>query len=112
MVKVWNLNTLAKFSGKQGPLNIPDELNTVKQDLLKTNRYELVLVCLESGQTIPPHPESDGACFYVIDGKGTFTVGSEQFDLARGEMIFAPANEIRGILSKEKLTVLGIHDTH
>jgi quercetin dioxygenase-like cupin family protein len=29
----------------------------VKKDLLKTHWFNVVLVCLEAGQEIPPHPE-------------------------------------------------------
>jgi len=32
--------------------------------------------------------------------------------LAGGEMIFAPAGEARGILSRERLTMMGIQDPH
>jgi quercetin dioxygenase-like cupin family protein len=41
-----------------------------------------------------------GVCFYVIDGKGTFTVGDEQIHIGQGSMIFAPAGVARGIKSK------------
>ncbi|MCJ7762494.1 cupin domain-containing protein [Candidatus Bathyarchaeota archaeon] len=112
MAKVFNLNTLAEFSRKEGLLNKPEDLRAVKQDLLKTGSFNVALICFEAGQEIPPHPEPYGVCFYVIKGKGEFTVGSEQFELASGEMIFAQANEARGILSKERLTLLGVQDPH
>ena len=93
-------------------LKIPEDLGAVKKDLLKTGNFNVALICLETGQEIPSHPEPYGVCFYVINGKGTFTVGSEQFELASGEMIYAQANEARGIQSKERLTLLGIQDAH
>ncbi len=112
MTKIFNLKELAEFSNNQGALNIPEGLGAVKKDLLKTGSFNVALICLEAGQEIPPHPEPYAVCFYVIAGRGAFTVGNEQFELASGKMIFAQANEVRGIQSKERLTLLGIQDAH
>ena len=112
MTSVFDLNKLAEFSQKQGLLNTTEDRRQVKRDVLKTSSFNLVLICLEAGQEIPSRPEPYGVCFYVIDGKGTFTVGNEQVELTRGGLVFAPANEARGILSKERLTLLGIQDSH
>jgi len=49
----------------------------IKKDIYKTKWFNVVLVCLETGQEIPPRPEPYDVCFYVIDGKGTFTVGDK-----------------------------------
>jgi len=101
-VDVWDLTKLAEFSKTQ----------RIKKDINKTKWFNIVLVCLESGQEIPTRPEPYDVCFYVIDGNGTFTVGNEQVDLSRGNMIFAPANMARGIRSKERLSILGIQEAH
>lgn len=98
----WNLTELAEFSKNQ----------RVKKDIFKTKWFNVVLVCLETGQEIPSRPEPYDVCFYVIDGKGTFTVGDERVDLSRGNMVLAPANVARGIKSKERLTLLGIQEPH
>ncbi len=84
----------------------------IKKDILKTRNYNIVTIYLEANQEIPSHPEPYGVCFYVISGKGIFTVGNEQTELRIGNMIFIPAGEARGIKSKEKLTLLGIQDPH
>jgi quercetin dioxygenase-like cupin family protein len=106
------LNQLASFSQKQGMLSNVDERKKIKHDVLKTDNFNVVLICLETGQEIPSRPEPYGVCFYVIDGKGTFTIGDEQFKLAKGALVLAQANESRGILCTEKLTLLGIQDPH
>ena len=111
MVEVFHLNTLAKFHGNPGLLS-HDDLKKIEQVLSKADFNAVALVSLEAGQEIPPHAEPNGVCFYVINGKGLFTVGSERVELASGDMMFAPANEARGILSRERLTLLGIHGTH
>lgn len=112
MAKVFDLNKLVEFSQKQGQLNTMEDRRRVKKDVLKTSNFNLVLICLETGQEIPSRPEPYGVCFYVIDGKGVFTVGNKQVELTCGGMIFAPANEARGIKSIETLKLLGIQEPH
>ena len=112
MAKVLDLNKLVEFSQKQGLLNTMEDRRRVKKDVLKTRSFNLVLICLEAGQEIPSRPEPYDVCFYVVDGKGAFTVGDEQVELTRRGMIFAPANEARGIRSLERLTILGIQEPH
>lgn len=112
MPQLFDLNKLTNFSEKQGLLESAEDHRQVKRDVLKTRNFNIALICLEAGQAIPPHPEPYGVCFYVINGKGIFTVSNEQFELASGGMIFAAANEVRGIISRERLTLLGIQDSH
>ena len=112
MVKIYRLNKLAEFSKAQGLLSTIEDRRPVKKDLLKTANFNVVLICLESAQDIPPRPEPYGVCFYVVSGKGLFSVGNEHAELTAGEMIFAPAGEARGILSRERLTILCVQDPH
>jgi quercetin dioxygenase-like cupin family protein len=112
MTEIFDLNKLVAFSQKKGIITIPQDLTDVKKDVLTTKNFTVALICLETGQEIPSHPEPYGACFYVITGKGIFTVGKETFELSDGQMIFAPADEMRAIKSLEKLVLLGIHDPH
>lgn len=79
--------------------------------LLDAGSFNLALVCLDVGQEIPPHPEAYDAVFYVVEGRGVFTVGLEQHMLEAGSMIFSPKEKLRGIRSIEKLSVLGIRET-
>ena len=109
---MFDLNKLAEFSQKKGLLSNMEDRRRVKKDLLKTSHFNIVLICLETGQEIPSRPEPYAVCFYVVDGKGIFTVGNEQVELSRGGLIFASANEARGMRSIERLTLLGIQDPH
>jgi len=111
-MKVIKLNEFAEFSQKKGLLDTMEERKRVKKDLLKTKNYNLVLVCLNSGQEIPSRPEPYEVCFYVIEGSGEFTVDKEKVHLSKGEMLFAQANVPRGIKSKEPLVLLGIQEPH
>jgi len=101
-LEVWNLFKLTEFSKTQ----------RVKKDVCKTKWFNIVLVCLETGQEIPSRLEPYDVCFYVIDGNGIITVGNEKVDVVRGNMVLAPANVARGIKSKERLTILGIQEPH
>ncbi|MFP3984737.1 MAG: cupin domain-containing protein [Candidatus Bathyarchaeia archaeon] len=100
--EVWNLTQLTEFS----------KTRRVKKDVCKTKMFNIVLVCLETGQEIPPRPEPYDVCFYVIEGQGTFTVGNKQTELNADSMIFAPANVARGIRSTKRLSILGIQEAH
>ncbi len=112
MAKIFNLKKFAVFSEKQGLLSTMKDRLGAKTDVLKTSNFNIVLICLDTGQEIPSRPEPYAVCFYVIGGKGMFTVGKEKFELSSGGMIFVQANETRGILSRERLTLLGIQDPH
>ena len=107
-----DLNELIGFSRTQGLLSSMEDRRQVRKDLLKTSNFNIVLICLETGQEIPSRPEPYGVCFYVISGKGTFSVGNEKVELTDRNMVFAPAGEARGIKSIERLTLLGIQDPH
>jgi quercetin dioxygenase-like cupin family protein len=112
LTEVFDLNQLAAFSQKQGLLAQAEDRKQAKRDLLKTSNFNVVLICLKEAQEIPSHPEPYGVCFYVIEGKGIFTVDREQHEVAKGGLIFAPANKARGIRCLERLTLLGIQDPH
>ena len=112
MANVVDINKLVEFAQKKDLLNTMESRRQVRKDLLETSNFNIVLICLETGQEIPSRPEPYAVCFYVVDGKGTFSVGTEQIELSRGNLIFVPANEARGILSRERLTLLGIQDPH
>ena len=112
MTELFDLNKLAKFSQKKGKLNLSEDLGAVKKDLMSTRNFGIGLISLEAGQEIPPHPEPYGACFYVVSGKGVFTIGKEQLEVNSGKMVFVAAEEMRGIKSLERLVLLGIHDPH
>jgi quercetin dioxygenase-like cupin family protein len=112
MTEIFDLNKLAEFTQKQGTLSLTEDLGMVKKDLLNTRNFGVSLVSLGADQEIPVHPEPYGACFYVVSGKGIFTVGKEKFELGSGKMVFAAADETRGIKSLEQLVLLAIHDPH
>jgi len=112
MENVINLNKLVEFASGKHLLDTIQDRQRVKKNVLKTKSFNVVLICLESGQEIPLRPEPYEVCFYIIDGSGVFSVGEEKYDLSKGNMIYVPANTVRGIKSNQRLTVLGIQEPH
>lgn len=69
---------------------------------------KLPVICIMPGQEIPPHPGATGM-FYVIEGKGVFTVGDEKIEISAGSLIVAPGGSLRGIKPSEKLILFAAH---
>ena len=86
--------------------------NPLKKDILKSEKFNIVLVCLEKGQEIKPHPEPYAVFFLVLEGNGIFTCKKGKFELTKNGCIFIEANETRGIKCIEKLIILGVQDGH
>ncbi len=89
---------------------LPDRPN--KEDILKTDNFKIVVVCLEKGQEIKPHPEPYAVFFFVMEGKGIFTSEDGEKELSEGDSIFMKSDKIRGIKCIEKLRILGVQDGH
>ena len=94
--------SLREFSAK-GP---------VKTDVLRSEKFNVVLVCLETNHEIPPHPEPYAVFFLVLEGEGVFTSSEGSFQLRRGSGIFIERDGIRGIKCLDRMSVLGVQDGH
>lgn len=67
------------------------------------------LNCLESGQTQNTHAHQDADKFYfVLQGRGKFTVGDEEREAGAGMLVVAPAGIPHGVsnTANERLTLL------
>ncbi|OPY39081.1 MAG: hypothetical protein A4E35_00315 [Methanoregula sp. PtaU1.Bin051] len=95
-----DLCTLAKFSAS-GP---------VKKDLMKTAGSDIVLVCLDDGQEIPPHPEPYAVVFVVLQGKGVITAGSVEHPVGPHHLVSVKKDKNRGIRCDQKMVILGIRE--
>jgi len=84
----------------------------VKKDILTSRNFNIVIVCLEKGQEIKPHPEPYAVFFLVLEGKGIFTNSEGSFELNKQSCISIGINEIRGIKCIENLVVFGVQDGH
>lgn len=95
-----NLLDAARFS-RDGP---------VKTDIAQTAGSNIMLVCLEAGQAIPPHPEPYAVVFVVLEGEGVITSGTQEHPVAPYHLVSVAKNEDRGIRCTQRMVLLGIRD--
>ena len=80
-----------------------------KATLFETKRILLGLNCLEPGQGDRAHTHDDEDKFYyVIEGRGEFTVGDETLTAGPGQAVVAPAGVTHGVNNRgaERLVIL------
>lgn len=84
-----------------------EKLNKVS--LFDTDKFFCDVYCLEPGQAqkVHAHDGSDKV-YYVLEGEGKFTVGSDEKILVADEITLAPSGEDHGVVnhSKDKLVIL------
>ena len=85
----------------------PEKLKKVS--LFDTERFFCDVYCFQPGQSQKVHSH-DGSdkIYYVLEGRGRVTVGSEERELGAGEITLAPSGEDHGVVnhSDEKLVML------
>jgi quercetin dioxygenase-like cupin family protein len=82
----------------------------VKKDLMKTAGSNIVLVCLETGQVIPPHPEPYAVVFVVLQGEGIITSGAVEHPVRPLHLVSVGKSENRGIRCHQRMVLLGIRE--
>ncbi len=100
MMNAVNLLNKAEFSAT-GP---------VKKDLMKTAGSNIVIVGLETGQVIPPHPEPYAVVFVVLQGEGVITAGTTEHPVKLHHLVSVKKDENRGIRCDKKMVLLGIRE--
>lgn len=82
-----------------------------KRDIHRGTDFNVLVICLDANQEIPVHYEEYNVFFYVVSGRGRFTLHNQEMELGPGEMVYSPAGE-RGIVALERLTILGVQEPH
>jgi quercetin dioxygenase-like cupin family protein len=80
-----------------------------KTTIWRSDQLMVGLNCLEPGQSQPVHAHDGADKFYfVVQGRGNFTVGDEQNDAEAGSLIVAPSGVPHGVTnnSTERLSLL------
>jgi len=95
-----NLLDAAEFSAS-GP---------VKKDLMKTAVSNIVVVGLETGQVIPPHPEPYAVAFVVMQGEGAITAGTTMYPVKPHHLVPVKKDEDRGIRCDQNMILPGIRE--
>jgi quercetin dioxygenase-like cupin family protein len=75
--------------------------------LTENDHFKVVLVGLEAGQKIPPHPEG-ASVFHFLDGNGWIVVDGERFAVQAGATVATSAGAKRGIEAKTRLAFLAV----
>ena len=76
----------------------PDKM--AKVDVAASPHFICGLNCFEPGQAQKPHahPGAD-KLYYVLEGRGEFSVGAEKRTLAAGELLHVPENVEHGVVN-------------
>lgn len=80
-----------------------------KVNLFDTERMFCDIYCFEPGQVQAPHKHAhNDKIYYVLEGTGTFTVGSERAECGPGMAVLAPPGIDHGVINtgRERLVVL------
>ena len=78
----------------------PTHINDLVMDRAEATTSEVFLVVLNPGEAPPPHKHDDTEqIFYVLEGKGTLTIGSEgeQFPVRVGDLVRVPPSTLHYI---------------
>lgn len=75
--------------------------------LHRSEEIKVLLVGLEPGQALPPHP-GPAASFSFLGGRGVMLIGDEEVEVAAGALAVVPAGQIRSIrTTTERLAFMG-----
>jgi len=80
-----------------------------KNGIFETEHLFCDTYCFEPGQEQKPHTHGhEDKIYYVLEGRGSFTVGDEERNLGAGEIALAPAGQSHGVAnrSQERLVTL------
>ena len=82
----------------------------VKKNLMKTAGSNIVVVGLEDGQEIRPHPEPYAVVFVVLQGEGIITSGTIAYPVKPMHLVSVKKDEDRGIRCDKRMVLLGIRE--
>jgi quercetin dioxygenase-like cupin family protein len=99
-MKAVNLLNAAEFSAS----------SPVKKDLMKTAGSNIVLVGLETGQVIQPHPEPYAVVCVVLQGEGIITSGTVEHPVKPLHLVSVKKDENREIQCNQRMVLLGIRE--
>ena len=78
---------------------------TQPQFLIDTPKFKALVVGLEAGQQIPPHP-AGAAMYHFLEGEGLMTVGDETFAIKPGATVVVNDGVKRGMNAKKRVIFL------
>jgi quercetin dioxygenase-like cupin family protein len=99
-MEMLDLKKLVKFSSER----ISREMLSDKPEM------RIALMCLDAGQKLDPHKAPLRLMMYVVEGKGTFTVGEDKIEAGEKTCILCDPGVPHGFSADkgEKLVVMAI----
>lgn len=77
----------------------PDKMK--KNGVFETERFFCDAYCFEPGQSQSAHTHAkEDKVYYVLEGRGLFSVGTEEKELGPGEIVLAPAGQSHGVVNR------------
>ena len=81
------------------------------RDLIhKFEKFKMMRISLKKGLVIEKHAGTHPVFFLVLKGRGVFTTGNGDVELAENDYIALEQEEPRGIKSLEDLIILAVRD--
>lgn len=78
----------------------------VSKTLVQNKSVSLTLFSFDQGEEISSHSSEGDAMVTVLDGKGRFVVGDEEFILSKGETLIMPNNVPHAVYGEEQFKML------
>jgi len=86
------VNVIEKVAFKSEKMN--------KVSLFNSDRFFCDVYCLEPGQAQKVHAhEGSDKIYYLLEGKGRITIGSQERELQTGDITMAPSGDDHGVVN-------------
>ncbi len=82
------------------------EGQVVSKTLVQNVLVSVTVFSFDKGEEISTHVSGGDAMVTVLDGKGKFTIGGEEYILQKGETIVMPKNVPHAVYGEEKFKML------
>ena len=82
------------------------EGQAVSKTLVQNVLVSVTVFSFDKGEEISTHASGGDAMVTVLDGKGKFTIGGEEYILQKGETIVMPKNVPHAVYGEEKFKML------
>ena len=82
------------------------EGQVVSKTLVQNVLVSVTVFSFDKGEEISAHASGGDAMVTVLDGKGKFTIGGEEYILQKGETIVMPKNVPHAVYGEEKFKML------
>jgi quercetin dioxygenase-like cupin family protein len=80
----------------------------VKNELVVTDNFKLLMICFEPGQAVEPCVMSRSTAFYIVEGRGVVIEAGETVQVSGGSLVLIKPDLERQIKAESKMVVLAI----